>query len=1079
LNKSSIEKACPYITLKNLKMNYKLLKPLLIFFFFAVSSAMYAQKEITIQKDSKNFSEQFDNASVGLIKSRIPFGALYDRVYQWSNLENWHNADTTSLKRLYQTWYDAEQSIVEASSRPQNYLAMRKAVQQKIFEVKLPVIAIQFHYGLIVEEAKQDGRLSIKDDQMIDNNKESPYATNHIYMTGIGIEEAVVNKSYALQFDQSISYNNTGEPIEQIEVTNTTTGETYPVLKDQASVLIEFKKQGKNVLRFTTILANKNTVFNYQVINVLEEPKVNTQIGNRPIGPNCYPSNELLQSNIPFQGYEESFATNSFADYHIYYHTQSPTATDCERVLRKPIIILDGFDPQDANSSTNIYDSYLAYNNANYVNTKLGDDLRDKGYDVIILNFPKLGSTVGSMSTGTLTIPSSVQINGTSQTINLPNRDGGTDYMERNAFLLVKLIQEVNAALPAGSTEKLVIVGPSMGGQISRYALAYMEKQQSLGVPNMNHNTRLFLSFDSPNDGANIPLALGYDLNFFGNFAGNQDAQDSYNQKLHSVAARQLLIEQMDGLNSAASFHQTFFNNIRNGGLPGSGGYPVNLRKVALLNGSGSSIKTYSDGIEVLNLHGTKRLIFNTSILVFIAENNFMPSPGQNIRIAKTRITTTGPLTFYNGTFNVTNNNSRGSMDAVQGSTFTATQAVYEGFSAGLAGQGINQNLTTLRPLHCFIPSVSALAFRNPNFDWNSNIANRNLLCNNEIYFDGYFMPKTNESHISLTTENVDWLTQEIDKGQPNCLPICSSSILGISNVCLNSDQTYTFDASVPAGCTVTWEPSTRYQIISSTNNSIIVRGTMTGIAFIKAHIQNPCGADVNLTKEIFVGGAGFGAYYKNGVSTLPVKIYDPFDPINSVNDVCIGYGFPNTYIDAQPYGGGNVYWSIASGYPSSSGFSLLQQSNNRAYFSFNYQGATTGYLEASISNACGAMNQVFAFKQINCNTTGGDPCEIVRTTKYFTVSPNPSTIGVIKIGIANKPIPIECVRLANSFKLNNGIIISSVNVYNNLGTLLKTLKNVDKKEITINTSGFIPGSYLVEITSGKYVEKQVLIVQQ
>lgn len=54
-------------------------------------------------------------------------------------------------------------------------------------------------------------------------------------------------------------------------------------------------------------------------------------------------------------------------------------------------------------------------------------------------------------------------------------QDHGGDYIERNAFTLVKLIQQTNAQLQAnGSTEKLVIVGASAGGLVSRYALAYM-----------------------------------------------------------------------------------------------------------------------------------------------------------------------------------------------------------------------------------------------------------------------------------------------------------------------------------------------------------------------------------------------------------------------------------------------------------------------------------------------------------------------------------------------------------------------------------------------------------------------------
>ncbi len=66
--------------------------------------------------------------------------------------------------------------------------------------------------------------------------------------------------------------------------------------------------------------------------------------------------------------------------------------------------------------------------------------MRSKGYDIVVLNFPEYTNEFG-------------------KTI-----DGGADYIERNAFVLIRLINELNRQLIAnGSTEDLVIIGPSMG----------------------------------------------------------------------------------------------------------------------------------------------------------------------------------------------------------------------------------------------------------------------------------------------------------------------------------------------------------------------------------------------------------------------------------------------------------------------------------------------------------------------------------------------------------------------------------------------------------------------------------------
>jgi len=98
--------------------------------------------------------------------------------------------------------------------------------------------------------------------------------------------------------------------------------------------------------------------------------------------------------------------------------------------ISKPIIFVEGFDPTN---SMNYPDIYVRLMEQNHVNR-----IRSLGYDLIIMNFS----------------------------------DGG-DYIQRNGMALVDLIQWVNAIKT--SDEDLVIVGASMGGIVTRYALLYME----------------------------------------------------------------------------------------------------------------------------------------------------------------------------------------------------------------------------------------------------------------------------------------------------------------------------------------------------------------------------------------------------------------------------------------------------------------------------------------------------------------------------------------------------------------------------------------------------------------------------
>ena len=53
------------------------------------------------------------------------------------------------------------------------------------------------------------------------------------------------------------------------------------------------------------------------------------------------------------------------------------------------------------------------------------------------------------------------------------NYNSGADYIQRNAQVLISVINNINSQLEAnGSNSELIIIGPSMAGLISRYALS-------------------------------------------------------------------------------------------------------------------------------------------------------------------------------------------------------------------------------------------------------------------------------------------------------------------------------------------------------------------------------------------------------------------------------------------------------------------------------------------------------------------------------------------------------------------------------------------------------------------------------
>lgn len=596
--------------------------------------------------------------------------------------------------------------------------------------------------------------------------------------------------------------------------------------------------------------------------------------------------NGYVIASVPFKGYGTNDPTlPGYIKYRVFYHNVNGTPV---ANLLKPIIIIDGFDPGDkrqiqdsdphpgkTNTEHVSIEEMMTYYNSLEQKEFLIPILRDLGYDVVIVNHPKY------------------QMNGV-------DIDGGADYIERNALAHVKLYQELNAELAQNnSTEKLVIVGPSMGGQISRYALAYMEKN------NIPTNTRLWVSVDSPHLGANIPVGAQTLLNMLNDYADSAEAEDFVNNQLGSPAAKQQLIEQykpgsndyvsQDWLNARTvsqgynenrghPFFMQYYNNLYGNGLYGSKGYPQNLRKIALVNGSLTNTKAFANpfspggtnfitpyldnysgnGAQVFKMEGDANVIGH----IVTMETYFMPAMGTNHKIAYYK-----QKKFLGWNYHdrfISNYNSRGNMDNIPGGWFptqrdltysveTSTPCDWVGFHEPNWGGYIcvnDWNLQTLKHVNSFIPTVSSLGFKNPDFNWAQEF-DRNLVCTGEIPFDSYFGPRNNEQHTSFSEESITWLLAELaGNPQPPIIYLDGNDISGPTKICNGTTATYSFPTckSKPVQ---SWQYSTNLlNLVSSTYTSISVQpknSSSSGLGFIKAIYPNQ-----TIQKEIWIGSPNF-----------------------------------------------------------------------------------------------------------------------------------------------------------------------------------------------------------------------------
>ncbi len=635
----------------------------------------------------------------------------------------------------------------------------------------------------------------------------------------------------------------------------------------------------------------------------------------------------VFKSTIGFQGYDEPTEYLGKFDYTVFYHTLNNAAM--ARTMLKPILIIDGFDPNDKRKTTDcdcekelteggcfeknsdkVYTytagislpsgSVKVFNPTNHesifdlmqypVNgqpVNLVTKLRAEGYDVIILNIPKYNtSAVGS-------------------TIENKTIDGGADYVERNGRTLASYIQNLKATLlQNNSTQNLVIMGPSMGGLISRYALAYMEKKEAEATTQIEkdkwkHNTRIWVSFDSPHLGANIPMGAQANIWFFGNKLRNSSAEEKFNNELNSYAGRQMIIDQFSntlatmsnntGQSNNSPYFVQFQNNLNSNGVAGSGGFPVSnatFRKIAIVNGSLAGVKNGVEGGEFLNIRGYKDPTFvegliggavagsilpgfgtisgaifgsllgasNANVTLLRCRDKFYPAYGQTDDIfnGDGQNFTIGWSQWYinHKWYNLrgTNNSIKGSLDIVPAGTFTTGKILKDEIIKGLNDAGLSHELRgSTVDTHSFIPAFSALAHLQPNQSW-SNPLNTNLTCssNKQTPFDSYFGATSNTPHITLTKDMVDWLMKELgDSNNPPTpqapsFPVDTNLLLGPDRICAFTHQTYYFDNICDIPSTPAWSINNMYiEIISSTNTSITIMANRQTSFTIIATFEN------------------------------------------------------------------------------------------------------------------------------------------------------------------------------------------------------------------------------------------------
>ena len=165
--------------------------------------------------------------------------------------------------------------------------------------------------------------------------------------------------------------------------------------------------------------------------------------------------------------------------------------------------------------------------------------------------------------------------------------DHGADEIQRNADVLVACIRKARHR----TDEPLVIGGVSMGGLISRYALAAMEARDE------PHNAKVFLTIDTPHGGAYTSLGAQWFVQTCRSFLPALEAEA---QLLDSPANQQFVLWWLhDGVAQTSPLRTAFIAE-----LTSLGDYPKLPRRLAISCGRGDGASTTPAGAQTLSWSG-------------------------------------------------------------------------------------------------------------------------------------------------------------------------------------------------------------------------------------------------------------------------------------------------------------------------------------------------------------------------------------------------------------------------------------------------------------------------------------------
>src|SRR5215210_967901 len=350
----------------------------LLLFLIASASVLKAQR-------LPSFTHDADSVFKNLNKSYITTGILYDRVYPSAMLHVFNTVyfDTTNVVHFQQAYYELYNAKYNKTSLVKPDI-VDKRIKAITIKGKVPIGIINFRFNQIDTNSIVSSLLENRNGIFYDvpNRTRSPYWKKQVSIISPLID-SIEGLQVNFQTSPGLYLQNTGHTITSLKA-DFNNGWGLINIGLNNSMSINYSTLGQKIIKFIIKYQDNTQATTYAYLKLVKSKN----FALRALASTC-DRDDTITASIPFTDYENNTFKGK-GNIHYYFSTSTP----CNGRVKKPIIILDGFDPGDKRSISQLYDIYL--NNPDRY--KFGDEMRSKGYDIVVLNFPEyineLGKTI-------------------------------------------------------------------------------------------------------------------------------------------------------------------------------------------------------------------------------------------------------------------------------------------------------------------------------------------------------------------------------------------------------------------------------------------------------------------------------------------------------------------------------------------------------------------------------------------------------------------------------------------------------------------------------------------------------------